>query len=244
MTLRFIDATLCLALALAFPVPGALGAEDAPARDDSRQAAVAEGEPAGRPSGKASDGLLSDLSLTSSNEPIVVRSDQLEFDYQQNRVVYRGDVNVQQGELAIDCKELIVNLERVENKESLQLREVVAIGDVVITQGDRRATGGRAIFSQPTRQITLLENPVLHDGPNEVTGERLIVYLDEGRSVVESSAKKRVSAILYPGDSGEGLDLGAGGKAGEDDAPDKSGAAEDATAVGVSAGDTAAGSKP
>jgi lipopolysaccharide export system protein LptA len=159
---------------------------------------------------KKDAGFLGQLSPSSSNEPIVVRSDQLEFDYQANKVIYRGSVNVVQGELKIDCKELLVNLARSGDQDNLALREVVAVGDVVITQGTRTATGGRAIFDQQKRQITLLENPVLHDGPNEVTGERLVVYMDEGRSVVESSPKKRVSAILYPGKGNEaGVDLAA-----------------------------------
>ena len=158
-------------------------------------------------------GFLGKLSLSSSDEPIVVRSDQLEFDYEANKVVYRGGVNVVQGDLAIDCKELVVNLARAGEQDDLELREVIAIGDVVITQGERKATGGRAIFDQVKRQIVLLENPVLHDGPNEVTGEKLVVYIDEGRSVVESSPKKRVSAILYPGKGGQGVDLA--GKPGE-----------------------------
>lgn len=152
---------------------------------------------------KGEDGFLGQLSLSSSDEPIVVRSDQLEFDYEANRVIYRGTVNVVQGDLAIDCKELLVNLARAGEQNDLELREVIAIGDVVITQGGRRATGGRAVFDQQKRQITLLEDPVLRDGPNEVSGERIVVYLDEGRSVVESSPKKRVSAILYPGKEGQ-----------------------------------------
>lgn len=69
----------------------------------------------------------------------------------------------------------------------------------MITQGERRATGGKAVFNQVDRQIALVENPVLRDGPNEVRGERLTVYLDEGRSVMESGKKGRVSAVLYPG---------------------------------------------
>src|SRR5690606_28019861 len=42
---------------------------------------------------KGEDGFLGQLSLSSSDEPIVVRSDQLEFDYEANRVIYRGTVN-------------------------------------------------------------------------------------------------------------------------------------------------------
>jgi lipopolysaccharide export system protein LptA len=82
----------------------------------------------------------------------------------------------------------------------------------VITQGDRRASGDRAVFDQASRQIVLVGNPVLRDGPNEVQGDRLTVYLDEGRSVVESSPKRRVSAVLFPGQTG-GDDEGASGAA-------------------------------
>lgn len=206
--------TACAVLALAVLGHAAHGAGQeaaastppAAAKADEKKAPDAKDAKSGEP------GFLGQLSLSSSNEPIVVRSDQLEFDYEANRVVYRGTVNVVQGDLAIDCKELLVNLARSGDKDDLQLQEVVAIGDVVITQGERKATGGRAVFDQVKRQITLLENPVLHDGPNEVSGERLVVYLDEGRSVVESSPKKRVSAILYPG-KGDKVDLAAQPKA-------------------------------
>ena len=63
----------------------------------------------------------------------------------------------------------------------------------------------------PPAQLILVlgGDPVLRDGPNEVTGDRIVVYLDEGRSVVESGGKKRVSAVLYPG-SERGLGETAG----------------------------------
>ena len=196
-----------LLLALAVP-PGLAVAQDA--------AAPAKAKSDAKDAKKDGDGNpLGQLSFNSSNEPIHVKSDELEFDYQANKVVYRGTVNVVQGDVAIDCKELVVNLARAQGKDDLQLQEVVAIGDVVITQGGRKATGGRAVFDQVKRQVTLLENPVLRDGQNEVAGERIIVFLDENRSVVESSPKKRVSAILYPG-SGKNGEPGKGGdKAGD-----------------------------
>jgi lipopolysaccharide export system protein LptA len=145
------------------------------------------------------DGGFGDLSFTSSDEPIVIEADKLEFDYESNRLVYRGKVNVVQGEFELSSNTLIVTFDRADELEKAQLREVVAEGDVVITQGERRASGEVAVFDQATRQIVLRGNPVLRDGKNEVQGDRLTVYLDEGRSVIESSPKKRVSAVLYPG---------------------------------------------
>ena len=75
------------------------------------------------------------------------------------------------------------------------------MGNVRIDNGARYATGGRAIFDQGRRTLVLTETPVLHDGQNEVAGDRVIVYLDEDRSVVEGG-RKRVKAVLYPGKDG------------------------------------------
>jgi lipopolysaccharide export system protein LptA len=74
---------------------------------------------------------------------------------------------------------------------------MVATGNVRIDQGTRWAVGGRATYEQEQRTLVLTENPVLHDGPNVVVGERVTVYLDENRSVVEGG-QKRVKAVFHP----------------------------------------------
>jgi lipopolysaccharide export system protein LptA len=147
--------------------------------------------------------------LGKSKEPIVVTSDRLEYDYRANVVVYRGGVQATQGRLKITSDTLTVTF--AEGKDgatapqgglalgagSARLKEIVAAGQVRIEDGARWATGGRAVFDQTNRVLVLSETPVLHDGANEVLGDRVIVYLDEDRSVVEGG-RKRVKAVLYP----------------------------------------------
>ncbi len=172
--------------------PMALAVEEEPT-------AAAETSPDSEASPDAEDSPFGGLSFTSADEPIVVEADKLEFDYEKNRLIYRGSVHVVQGDLELTSKHLIVTFDRADELQKAQLNRVVAQGDVVITQGERRASGERAVFDQASRQLILRGDPVLRDGPNEVQGDRLTVYLDEGRSVVESSPKKRVSAVLFPG---------------------------------------------
>ena len=74
-------------------------------------------------------------------------------------------------------------------------------GDVQITKGQRRASGGRAVFDNSARTVTLSEQAKLQDGPNEIAGEKVVVYLDEERSVVEGG-RDRVRAVLYPPSQG------------------------------------------
>jgi lipopolysaccharide export system protein LptA len=79
-----------------------------------------------------------------------------------------------------------------------KIKEVIAEGHVRIQRGDRVAEGQRAVFDQAKQTIVLSDNAVLHEGANQVTGDRIIVYLQEQRSVVEGGSNSRVSAVFYP----------------------------------------------
>lgn len=93
----------------------------------------------------------------------------------------------------------------------LTLQTVTCTGNVRIDQATRWATGGKAVFDQSKRTFVLSEKPFLHEGQNEVSGDRITVYLDENRSVVESSPAKRVQAVLYPDKGGGLVPTGPGG---------------------------------
>jgi lipopolysaccharide export system protein LptA len=132
--------------------------------------------------------------------PVTVTSKTLEYDYSANVVTYRGDVEATQGNVRLRSDELTVRLvgaPQGDADEKVSLQQVVATGNVRIDQGSRWATGGRAVFDQAQRTFILTEHPVLHDGPNEVAGDRVVVYLDENRSVVEGG-QGRVKAVLFP----------------------------------------------
>ena len=154
---------------------------------------------------------------TKSKEPITITSDTLEYEYKDGVIVYRGDVLAVQGEVKIKSNELRITLAKsddgkkkngenavgaLDDASASKLQSVVATGSVRIDQGTRWAVGGKATFDQSNRTLVLTENPVMHDGPNEVAGDRVVVYLDENRSVVEGG-RKRVKAVLFPGKDGK-----------------------------------------
>jgi len=166
-------------------------------------------------------------SLGSSKEPITVTSDTLEYDYRSNIVRYRGRVEVIQGDVKLVSDLLTITLEdrkregkggappapapptpaapapppqdeaKPAGRDASRVREIVAEGSVRIDQGPRWAVGGRAVFDQIHRTLVLTQDPVLHDGQNQVAGDRVIVFLDEDRSVVEGG-QQRVKAVLVP----------------------------------------------
>ncbi len=150
--------------------------------------------PAGRRSLPDQDPLLGALSLGSSREPISITADMLEFDYRQRVLTYKGHVTATQGDMKLQSSTLTVSLD---DQAEGRVKEVVAEGDVHLEKGTRWATAGRAVFDQTRRTAVLSKDAVLHDGPNQVSGERVVVYLDEERSVVEGG-NGRVKAVLFP----------------------------------------------
>ena len=176
---------LLAALVLVAALGGAAGAD--PARD--------------APKG----GLFDAGSFGNRKDPITVTADSLEYDYKANVVVYHGDALATQGDMKVRSDTLTVTFAARDGgasepgkKDSPKLQQVVAIGNVRIDNGTRWATGGRAVFEQGNRTLVLTEAPVMHDGPNEVLGDSVVVYLDENRSVVKGG-RKRVKAVVYPG---------------------------------------------
>src|SRR6185503_3137871 len=177
----------------------------------------ASAEPAREPAkdGAKEGGLFDGADFGNRKDPVIITSDALEYDYKGNVVTYRGDVVTTQGDLKMRSDTLTVTFDRdgaapapapaqgkarapeAPSDAKQRLRQIVAVGNVRIDNGARWATCGRAVFDQEDRTLVLTETPVIHDGSNEVAGDRVVVYLDENRSVVEGG-RKRVKAVFHP----------------------------------------------
>jgi lipopolysaccharide export system protein LptA len=154
--------------------------------------------------------LFESLSLTSRKEPIQIKSDSLELDYKDSTLTYRGNVQVTQGDVTLASDRLSITYDRATGDDppgrgsggtggvADSVKQIVAEGHVRIRQNQRVAEGRRAVFDQAKQTIVLSDGAVLHEGPNQVAGDRIVVYLREQRSVVEGGSNSRVQAVLYP----------------------------------------------
>lgn len=146
------------------------------------------------------------------NEPIQIASDRLDAYNEKRMVVFSGNAVATQGPRTIkaDC----LTLHYKENgQKSIQpsagiggtgdLERVEAKGRVTITEGERTVTGEEALFEPDSQKITMIGDAVLREGANIVRGDRIVVYLNENRGVVESTENRRVTATVYPGETQE-----------------------------------------
>lgn len=131
----------------------------------------------------------------SKQNPIIITSDRMEVDRQKNILVYVGQVVAVQGDVTLRSDKLTTYFD----PDLQQIKQAIAEGKLVqMTQGDRIATGTKAIFDGVAQSITMTGNPVMRQGNSEVSGERIIYFMTEDRAVVESGKNQRVKGMIFP----------------------------------------------
>lgn len=128
-----------------------------------------------------------------SKEPIHVTSDSMEADTKSNKVIFRGNVVAKQKDVTITSNELIAAYEEGGN----ELKEVLATGNVRVTQQNKIAVSDKALFLNSERKIILTGNPKVWQEKDIVSGNKIIYFVDEDRTVVEGG-QERVRATIHP----------------------------------------------
>ena len=136
----------------------------------------------------------------------------METSQEESIVVFSGHVRANQGDLIINADAMTVQYIGSEiqpnitndipaERMSRQIDKITAKGNVEIVQGDWIATGDTMDFNAEKRIVILSGNAKAWQDQNMVSGENIVLYLDEGRSVVERSSLEgeRVKAFIYPG---------------------------------------------
>lgn len=165
-------------------------------------------------------GALAFKTPAASDQPIHVVADRLEVDNKAQVAEFIGAVKAVQGDVTITADVLKVYYDRdkkateqkAEPKKAAsadqavggiadgggKIRKVVALGHVKITQKDRVAVGQKATYWAGGRKILLEGKATVWRDRNQVSGEKITVFLDQDRSVVHGKPGKRVSVTIVP----------------------------------------------
>lgn len=151
--------------------------------------AVAQG---GAQTEKKVPGLLK-MAPQKREEPVRITSATLEVRDKSKMAIFKGEVQVTQGETQVRCNELVVFYDDEKDKSGKkvasspdasrgqqQIRRMEAKGNVVVTQKDQRAVGDRAEFDMRSNTVTLIGNVVITNADNVLRGTRMIVDLTTG----------------------------------------------------------------
>ncbi|HSE85008.1 MAG TPA: lipopolysaccharide transport periplasmic protein LptA [Candidatus Binatia bacterium] len=127
-------------------------------------------------------------------DPIYINSDWMEFDQTKNTITYKGRVVTTQGEMTLRSETLTAEY----TPDMKQIKQIVAEGKVNATQGNRVATGEKAVFDDQAKTVTLTGNPIMRQGNNQISGSRVIYFVEQDRAVAEGDGKVRVQATIFP----------------------------------------------
>ena len=127
-------------------------------------------------------------------DPIYITSDWMEFDQTKNTITYKGNVVTTQGEMTMRSETLTAEY----TPDMKQIKQIVAQGKVNATQGNRVATGEKAVFDDQAKTVTLTGNPIMRQGNSQISGSRVIYFVEQDKAVAEGDDKVRVRATIFP----------------------------------------------
>lgn len=129
-------------------------------------------------------------------DPIYITADWMEVDQVKNVITYKGRVVMLQADMTMRSETLIAYYD----PEMKQMKQIVAEGKVNAVQGNRTATGDRAVFDDKSKTVTLTGSPVMRQGNSQVTGTKVVYFTEQDRAVAEGDGKIRVQATIFPED--------------------------------------------
>lgn len=135
-------------------------------------------------------------SALAEDPPIHVEADRMTSTEKTNSVVFTGEVDAKQGDVRIRSDVMTVYYTPKDEKaakskdkgattaSTQQVEKLVCTGNVEITRAEWLGTSKKMVYLSKMRQVILTGNAKAWQGQNMVSGEKIIYYLDEGRSEV------------------------------------------------------------
>ncbi|NYS59239.1 lipopolysaccharide transport periplasmic protein LptA [Vreelandella salicampi] len=138
------------------------------------------------------------------SDPVHVEADQLDIDQRAGTAVYRGNVEIRQGEMRLRGDQV-----EIERNEAGELSRATAIGDRAYMRhrpdGQEELMEGQArqiIYHLAERRVELINRAELTQAGDRFTGGRLEYFIDrevvQARSDVEGSENQRIRMTLQP----------------------------------------------
>jgi lipopolysaccharide export system protein LptA len=128
--------------------------------------------------------------LKQSNDPLEITSNRMRSENGGQKIIFSGNVSVIKEAMTITSD--IIEVYNTPDKK--QTQEIVAIGNVKIFKGDKKAKGDRAVYLEQLQKIILTGNPkaVAWEGDDIIEGREMIFLMKKDRFVVNERVKAKI----------------------------------------------------
>ncbi len=156
-----------------------------------------------------------------NNEPIDISSDTLEVQQDKQLAIFRGKVDVIQGDSRLRSDELFVYYKDraaqqgagqpqrqpaqrpaaapgAAGADSSSISKIEAKGNVFVSTPKERAQGDFGVYDVDKKTVTLTGNVLLTSDDSTLRCARAVMYQDTGRSTCDPAAGQRVRGVIIP----------------------------------------------
>ena len=143
--------------------------------------------------------ILSKYVFANDINSVEIISDELEWNEKEKIAYARGNASAEQKDKKITADELIVHLSK-DNKNTKNNNEIVmieAIGNVVFSSKEDKATGNNAVYNIVKNNIIIDGNVVLTRKENIMQGEHLEMDLNTGVSSISNGKEGEKVRMLF-----------------------------------------------
>jgi lipopolysaccharide export system protein LptA len=161
-------------------------------------------------------------SRQNNDEPIDISSDTLEVQQDKQLAIFRGKVDVLQGETRLRSDELFVYYRDrnpqggppaggaaprqparpaaapAAGPDSSSITKIEAKGNVFVSTPKERAQGDFGVYDVDKKTVTLTGNVLLTSDDSTLRCARAVMYQDTGRSTCDPAAGQRVRGVIIP----------------------------------------------
>ena len=123
-----------------------------------------------------------------SEEKTEVRADRAVYDETRRLAELSGRVRVRDSRAAMNSERIRIYL-----KDDNEIDWIEAVGEVIIQSEDRKALADRAAYYADEEKFVLEGEPKVKQGPNIMTGDRILFWHENRRMVCEPNAR----VLLY-----------------------------------------------
>jgi len=133
-----------------------------------------------------------DKNYKNSKNTLEITSDRMRSERGGQKIIFSGNVSIKRQGISITSD----ILEVYNTPDKKQTQEIVAIGNVKINKGNKKAQGDRAVYLEHLQKIILTGNPkaVAWEADDIIEGREMIFLINKDRFVVN----ERVRAKLFP----------------------------------------------
>lgn len=121
--------------------------------------------------------------------PVEVTADALSVDQADGSAEFNGNVIVGQGTLRLSAGSLRIEYATDADNNRTDVSRIVAKGGVTLVTGAEAAEAQEAIYTLTDARIVMEGEVIVTQGPNALSGDRLIVNLDTGAGQMEGRVR-------------------------------------------------------